>query len=214
MHPLLRVSILALLIGSVGLMAQLAGPVDAQTGDPKAQPDTAKTAGDPKDTSPKKIPLDKFKMPAGGVVVLVDEMKGDVRNYFPRMVIMTPEKHQELMDRIAQLEKQVKVERKSPYACKVLATVVGETLRVKAELHFQVDQPRADVFVGFRGAQLTEAKIRGKLAKPESFWPQSNDGWQPANIDLGADGYVVQADQAGDYQMLIELRLPLASTAT
>jgi hypothetical protein len=170
----------------------------AQTGDPKA-------AGDPKglpQEPPKKISLDKFKMPPGGAIVLVEEGK-DLRSYFPRMVILTPEKHQELMDRLAQLEKQVKGDRKSPHSCKLTATVEGDVLRVAGELHFQVDQPRSNVFLGFRGTQFGDATIRAR---------DGDGAWQPAVIDVAADGYVVLADKAGDYQLKLELKLPLVTS--
>src|ERR1700726_2596707 len=126
MRPLSRLALLSLGAGVVLALGSLA----AQTGDPKT------------DSTPKKIPLDKFKMPPGGVVVLVDEAK-DVRGFFPRMVILTPEKHQELMDRIAGLEKQVKGDRKTPYQCRMTATVEEGPVRLVAELSFQTDQPRS-----------------------------------------------------------------------
>jgi hypothetical protein len=183
MHPLPRIVLLSLVAGSALALAAL-----AQSGDPKT--------GDPK-----KISLDKFKMPPGGVVVLVDE-KQDVRGYFPRMVILTPEKHQELMDRIAALEKQVKGERKTPYQCRMTATVEGDTVRLVADLSFQTDQPRSSVFVGFLRTQLAEARIR----------PRDGDAaWQPAVLTLASDGYSVSVDKAGDYQLSLEARLPLGS---
>jgi len=201
MHHLLRTSILALVAGCVVFLQQLGPPLDAQTVDPKAQGNTSKSTGDAKDPSGKKVPLDKFTMPPGGVVILVEEAK-DPRGFFPRMIIMTPEKHQELMDRIAHLEKQLKVDRKAPHACKLSATVEGDRVRVFADLHFHSDQPRTTVWLGFRGAELSEAKIR----------PQGGDApWQPAIVEVGAEGYQVRADKAGDYQMIVELRVPLAS---
>jgi hypothetical protein len=134
------------------------------------------------------------------VVVLVEDAK-DPRGFFPRMVIMTPEKHQDLMDRLAQLEKLIKGDRKTPHNCKLSGTVEGETVRVVAELHFHVEQPRTAVLAGFRDAQLSEAKIR----------PQGSDTWQPAIVDVGAEGYQIQIDKPGDYQVVVELRVPLAS---
>jgi hypothetical protein len=202
MPSLLRVSIPALLVGSALVLGQLNSPLGAQTLDPKAGGDAGKSAGDPKDSSPKKIPLDKFSMPAGGVVVLVEEAK-DLRSFFPRMVILTPEKYQDLMERIDKLEKQLKVERKTPHACKLTGTVEGDTVRVLAELHFQIEQPHTSVLAGFRGAQLSDAKIRST---------GGDAAWQPAVIDVGPEGYQVQVDKAGDYQLIVELRVPLASS--
>ncbi len=139
-------------------------------------------------------------MPAGGVVILVDETK-DPRSFFPRMVILTPEKHQELMNRIAQLEKQLNGDRKPPHTCILQASVEGDAVRMRANLHFQVEHARTNVLIGFRGAQLSEATIR-----------PSGEGktWQPALIDAGADGYAVLAESPGEYDLQVQLRVPLA----
>jgi hypothetical protein len=191
MHPLSRAGLVALVA-----FACVALVLDAQTGDPKGAPDAK--AGD-KDPPIKKMPLDKFKMPPGGVLVLVEEGK-DLRSYFPRMVVLTPEKHQEMMDKIAQLEKQLKGERRTPHTCKLRAVVEGDTVHVTCELYFQTDANRTPVFVGFKGTQFAEARIR-----------QANrrEPGDPAVLDLVADGYVVQPDKAGDYVLVLDLRVPL-----
>jgi hypothetical protein len=198
MHPPPRFALLGLVAAGALIVACL-GSTGAQTGDPKNPGDAAKGTGD-KD-APKKIPLDKFKMPPGGALVLVEEGK-DLRGYFPRMVIYTPEKHQELMDRLALLEKQVKGERKTPYNCKMTATVEGDVVRLVAELTLQIEQPRGTVLVGFRGTQLSNADLGPRDSKGPLL---------PAQIDLAADGYVVQADKAGDYRLLLELKVPITS---
>ena len=199
MHPLLRVSLFALLTGGVLLVSEL----DAQTGDSKGQPDPAKTAGETKDPAPKKIPLDKFKMPAGSTVILVEPGK-DFKSYFPSMVIMTPAQHQDLMDRIANLEKSAKADRKTAHTCKLSAVVEGDNVRIVADLYFQTDQPKTNVLAGFRGAPLSEAKMRAQGGK---------GAWQQAVVDVGPDGYVVHVDKAGDYQMVVEMRVPLTAVA-
>src|SRR5262245_6848206 len=125
MRQLPQLALLGALAAGVLAMGHLG---NAQTGDG--------AKGGDKELAPKKIPLDKFKMPPGGVLVLVEEGK-DVRNFFPRMVVLTPEKYQELTDKIATLEKLVKGDRKTPFACKMTATVEGETVRVVATLHGQ-----------------------------------------------------------------------------
>jgi hypothetical protein len=187
MHPLPRIFLLALCAGLVLALASL----DAQTGDSKTDP------------APKKIPLDKFKMPPGGVVLLVEEMK-DVRGFSPRVVLLTPEKYLELTDRIAGLEKQLKGERKTPYQCRMTATVEGDTVRLVADLRLQTDQPRASIFLGFLRTQLAEARIRAREG-------EGDRPWQPAVLNLGNDGYSVTVDKAGDYQLNLEFRLPLGT---
>jgi hypothetical protein len=188
MHSLPRLVLLVLFAGSALALAALVAP--AQTVDPKSG-----------DTAPKKISLDKFKMPPGGILVLVDE-KQDVRGFFPRMVIMTPEKHQELMDKIANLEKQLKGDRKTSYQCRMTGTIEGDTVRLVVDLSFQTDQPRSTVFLGFLRTQLAEARLRPR---------DSDQAWQPAALALGNEGYSVTVEKAGDYQLSLELRLPLTT---
>src|SRR5262249_43163777 len=60
-----------------------------------------------RDDSSKSLPLDKFKLPPGGILVLVEQAQGALQ-LFPKMVLLTPEKFQEMMDRISTLERQVK----------------------------------------------------------------------------------------------------------
>ena len=57
MHNLSRLAILAMLAGSLFIISNSGPELGAQTGDTKGQPD-------PKTGTPKKIPLDKFTMPA------------------------------------------------------------------------------------------------------------------------------------------------------
>src|SRR5262249_33449301 len=110
--------------------------------------------------------------------------------------------YQELKDRIAQLEKQLNPDRKTPYACKLHAVVEGDTVRVLADLYFQVEQPRSSTLLGFKGTVLGDAKLR----------PQGSDGpWQMAMVERNKDeGYAVQVDKPGDYQLILELKLPVA----
>ena len=46
------------------------------------------------DMPDKRIPLDKLKVPPGGILVLVEDVKGAL-NQFPKLVVLTPEKYQE-----------------------------------------------------------------------------------------------------------------------
>jgi hypothetical protein len=191
MHLLPRVFLVSVFLACALALSRPCGPLGAQTADPKGGTET----------TPKKIPLDKFKVPPGATVILVDEGK-DVRGFFPRMVLMSPEKHQELMERIAALEKKEKGDRKTPYQCRMTGTVEGATVRLVAELSLQADQPRSSIIVGFRGTQLAEARVRPR---------ESDNAWQPAVMDLGADGYTVTVDKAGDYVLNLEVRLPLSN---
>jgi hypothetical protein len=188
--------ILAMLFAATAFaLPALPGPFGAgQTGEPKQQPDASK------ENTPKKMSLDKLKMPPGGMVVLVEETK-DPRSFFPRMVILTPEKYQDMADRLAFLEKLAKADRKTPHACKVKAVVEGGWARVTAELALQADQPGANIAIGLKGTQLSDAKVRLR---------GEDDPWRPALVEAVTEGYVVHLDKAGEYQMLVEAQVALS----
>jgi hypothetical protein len=198
MHTSRRIGLLSCLIGGVLLLLALGANTTAQTADPKGPPD-----GSAKKPA---VGLDKLKLPAGSVIVLVKEQQEkDLANLYPTMVMMRPETYKDMTDRLAQLEKQIKTERKGPHACKLNAFVEGDAVRVVADLYFQTEQPRSSVLLGFKGTQLNEVKVRLQGQRSP---------WQVPMLDQLADGsYVVQVEKVGDYQLTIELRVPLASAS-
>jgi hypothetical protein len=153
-----------------------------------------------------KLSLDKMKLPPGAIIVLVDKKDlNDLFSIYPSGFFLKPEEYKELKDRIAQLEKQNKGDRKSPYACKLNAAIDGDTVRLVADLYFQTDQPRSLVPIGLRGTLLSDAKLR----------LQGTDGpWQMAAVDPAPDGYVVQVEKPGDYQLVVELRFALTTSGS
>src|ERR1700756_3487762 len=78
----------------------------------------------PLDTAKPKVTLDKLKLPPGGVVVVVEEVK-EALALLPKMILMAPEEYQKLMERVAFLEKQIKADKKTAHACKISGRVDG-----------------------------------------------------------------------------------------
>ncbi|MCI0457882.1 MAG: hypothetical protein L0Z62_13020 [Gemmataceae bacterium] len=151
----------------------------------------------------KRLPLDKIKLPPGSILVICDELK-DGLTLSPRMMVVSPERFQELSDRITQLERQIKPERKVPSSCKLRANVEGDFVYLQAEFELIARQPRTHVFLGCRGAQATEARLREGDDKETGF----------VLLDHGQGGYSVLLERPGKYRLTLGLRLPAAFTAS
>src|SRR5262249_22851371 len=146
---MIRAPYLCLLVTPLLAYAQ----VQAQT-----PPAGSKKAADPTKTaeSPKvHLGLEKMKLPAGGVVVVVDEIK-EALSLIPKMILMTPEEYQKLLDRLALLEKQVKADKKSVHVCKLAGRLEGDFVLLRAEFAFTTEQPWTAVVLGLQGTQLTD----------------------------------------------------------
>ena len=137
----------------------------------------------------KLLTLDKLKIPPGGILVLVEEAR-DVLQLFPKMVLLTPEKFQEMMERINTLERQVKGDKKLPNVCKLAGRLDGDVVRLTAEYKFTTDRPQMAVFLGGQGAVITEAKLAAGPGTPEGPLPF---------LDPGDNGYSVQVEHAGEH---------------
>jgi len=189
----------------------------AVTATGKAQDPAAAVAKDAKTTPPRRddpakgsdapakpLTLDKLKLPPGGILVLVEEARG-VLQVFPKMVLLTPEKFQEMMQRISALERQIKAEKKLPHVCKLTGRLDGDVVRLQAEYKFTTERPRTAVFLGGQGAVITEAKLGSQ--------PGSSDGPLPF-LEPGDNGYSVQVEQAGEHVLTLQLQLPVIVRAT
>lgn len=123
--------------------------------------------------------LDKLKVPL------------DIR---PNMVLMSPEKYQELLERIEKLEKQLKPERKLVHSCKLSGRLEGDFVMLRADFTFTTEAIRSTVYLGLQGAYLID---EGSL-----------DGQIPT-LDYSDDGYVVRLEKEGIHQLVLNLKLPV-----
>jgi hypothetical protein len=131
---------------------------------------------------------------------LKDGLKGPARAY-----VLTPEAWQDIMDRLAQLERLLKPERRPPAECRLKATVEGDFVQVLAEFVFVTRQPRTTVLLGCRGSQVTDSQVRPVEGEGDAGPPQ---------LDWSATlGYSVLVEKAGTYRLTLTLRLPLTFTA-
>src|SRR5262245_52065158 len=124
----MRLSLWALL--AFAMLLGLLAPLMAQS-----QP-----AGKDKPMEPAKAKptLDKFKLPPGGVIVVVEQVK-EALTLLPKMILLSPEEYQTLMDRIGQLEKQLKSDKKAPHSCKLNGRLEGDFIVLSAEFTFTTE---------------------------------------------------------------------------
>lgn len=190
---------LAALTGGLTLLTQAQEPGVKTGPESKGKPSPDGTKPAPVDANGKRIPLDKFKLPANAVIVLCDNVK-DALQLFPRSFLVPSDQYKEMTDRLAALEKQLKPERKLPHTCKLHGTVKGDLLDLEVELFFKTDQPKTLVFLGCKGAQVKQALLKTVGEK---------DAGRIAALDYAADGYTLTADRAGRYHLTLRVELPL-----
>jgi len=191
------------------LTLELAAPAGDAGENPTSQPAKQTKTAPPRRDDPvkgtasegplKPLTLDKLKLPPGGVLVLVEEARG-VLQLFPKMVLLTPEKFQEMVERISALERQIKAEKKLPHLCKLTGRLDGDLVRLQAEYKFTTERAGTAVFLGGQGAVITDAKLGAEAGSP--------DGQLPF-LDAGENGYSVQVDRPGEHVLMLHLQMPL-----
>src|SRR5262249_32857565 len=142
--------------------------------------------------------LGKMKVPAGAILVLVDELQ-QALSLVPKAVILTPEKFREYEERIQALEKQLKPERRAVYACKLTGKLDDDFIVLRAEFLFTTDQAHTVVPLGLQGAYLVD---EGEL-----------DQQVPA-LDHGEDGFTLKVPQAGNHRLALNLKVPVGVRRT
>ncbi len=147
----------------------------------------------PGEAAKSKVGLEQIKVPPGGVVVVVDNLK-EAMALQPKMILMAVEEYQKLVERVAQLEKQIKAEKKSAQVCKLSGKIDGDFVFLRAEYVFMTEQPRTTVALGLAGAHLTD---EGELDR------------QVPNLDFGEDGFVIKVEKEGTHKLTLNLKAPV-----
>ncbi len=139
------------------------------------------------------LALDALKLPQGAIVVLCEEVSETLR-LLPKVVVLTPEKYQELLDQLEQFKRQPKAP-DVPSACTLTGQVEGDLVRLQAEFAFFTDRPKALVTLGCQSGWATGATEDGQLP----YLQYSNEG------------YVVQVDKPGPHRVMLHLNVPLVT---
>lgn len=198
-----------LLLAAVALLLPAPGQGQAPSS-PKATRGgkAAQSAGQPdgsaKQDTRKGTPFDQVKLPPGTTLAIYDDLK-EALKLAPRLFVLTPDEYQALVNRIGQLERQLRTERKVPAACRLRAHVEGDFVRIQADLDLLTAEPRTQVFLGCRGAQVSDARLRPADGE--------GDGLTPL-LDHGTAGYSILLPTPGDYRLTLNLRLPVAFAAS
>src|SRR5262249_10540172 len=186
MSQALRSSLLLMFAVSLG------GFVVGQTPPTSPGKSSGADAGKPSEPA-KKTSLDKMKLPPGALPVVVEDLQ-DALWLFPKVFLMTPEKLQELTDRIAFLESQLKVEKKLPHSCKLTGKVEGDVAVLEAEYIIPTTKPNTTVALGLQGGHLTrDGDMDGQI-------PQ---------LEFGDDGYAVVVATPGTHTLTLKLEVPV-----
>ncbi|HEY7329436.1 MAG TPA: hypothetical protein VH592_17490 [Gemmataceae bacterium] len=187
------------------LCAAMAVSLRSQETAPAKQSASSKMSGSQKKTPPAvdgKKPSDSKKvdhssLPADAVIVICEHPE-DALDLVPKAVILRPEKYQELLDQIDKLKKQIdnpKSENTTPPTRCILRGKVGaDAVRLEAE--FTGTAEHADTLVSLACSQagLSSAQTNGRI----SVIRRSNSG-----------GLLVRIEKAGEYQVKLDLIVPL-----
>jgi hypothetical protein len=196
---MIRVSPRAWLLAAIGALLA-AGIVLPQTPlTPPGKDGKPPVAKEEPTKAPSKINLDNLKVPPGSLIVICEEIKEGLR-LMPKGVLLSPEKYQELLDRIALLEKQLKPTRKPPGVCKLTGQLDGDFVRFQAEFKLTTEQPREWVTIGCKGASLTEARLDPGTGDPEGTLPM---------LEPAADGYNLRVEKPGEHLLTAKLKVPV-----
>lgn len=181
------------LVLALGLWTSAAWSADPKPA-PAPAPKAAPKAPDAKTEPAKPRTLENMKLPGGAILVIV---KDNVRELFPNLVLLTPEKYQELLDQVDALKKQIKPPRpEAPSSCKLTnGQVEGDVVRLQAQFDFRTEKPRTLVTFGCQRAWLRSASLDGHLPL-----------FAPAGAD---DSLTIQVEAAGVHQLNVDLALPL-----
>src|SRR5262249_28047882 len=106
---------------------------------------------------------------------------------------------QEMVERIGQLEKQLRSDRKPPHSCKLSGKLEGAFVSLRAEFAFSTEQPHTTVVLGLKGAHLLdEGTLDNQTAIPE----------------VGDEGFAVRVEKEGNHALALNLRVPVESKKT
>jgi hypothetical protein len=182
-------------LGLVLLLAGLVLPALAQPPEDAAlfqgnTPGEKKTAQPPTSPAGK---VDPLKLPTDAILVLC-EGAGEVAKLVPRAVLLPPEKYQELLDRIARLEAQLRPEKPAaPSICLVKGRVEGRVVVLQVLFEFATDRPNAVVGLACLPARPTGVSLDG----------------QTPSFRADPDGFSVVVEKPGKHQLTLELQTEL-----
>lgn len=169
----------------VALAMRGAGQQPAGKDPGKKEPAKSADTSKPSDPAKSKPGLESIKIPPGGVIVVVEDLKG--ASLKPTMVF-SPEEYRKWQEDKALLEKLLKADKKIAHVCKLTGRIDGDIVHLRAEFTITTEQPKANVALGLSGTHVTDT---GML-----------DG-QIAVLEPVEDGYSIRVDKPGTYPLVL-----------
>lgn len=104
-----------------------------------------------------------WQIPAGAIMVLC-EQAADSLKLLPKMVVLPPEKYQELLDELLKLkEQQIEIKPVPPSSVHVSGKVDASLAKLKIRFSFQTEKPRMSILLGCALGQASSAIMDGKF---------------------------------------------------
>ncbi len=142
----------------------------------------------------KKLPS-FWQAPAGAIMVLCEQAADGLR-LLPKMVVLPPEKYQELLDEIARLkEQQVAAKSMLPSLVQINGKLESGFAKLKIRFSFQTDKPSCSIFLGCGMGQASSALMEGKIP----------------TLRKTNEGFVVQVENIGVHNLDLDLLIPVSN---
>jgi hypothetical protein len=187
------------------LCAAIALPLYSQEAPSARQSPSTKMGGSQKKSAPtsegkKTIELKKVDLSSlsADSVIVICEHAEEALDLVPKAVILRPDKYQELLDQIEKLKKEIENPKSEnalpPTRCVLRGKVGADAVCLEAEFAGTVDHADTLVSLACSQAGVSSAVTDGRLAQIR----RSNAG-----------GFLVRIDKAGEYQVKLDLLVPL-----
>ena len=167
------------------------------TGNPeKKGPTTPSTPTPP--ALPAKGGLDGLKLPSDAII-FVCEQAADPLRLLPRFIMIAPEKLKEILDDNEKLKAKQRLDKPlQPSTCHIDGKIEGNLAHLEVRYEGVTDKPGAFVALGCKQAQLTRASL---------------DGQTPWIRMVESEGFIVQVEKAGNYQVTVQYTLSLTGNS-
>ncbi len=104
-----------------------------------------------------------WQAPAGAIMVLCEQAADSLR-LLPKMVVLPPEKYQELLDELLKLkEQQVEIKPLPPSSVHINGKVDSSLAKLKIRFSFQTEKPGMNILLGCGLGQASSAMMDGKI---------------------------------------------------
>lgn len=165
--------------------SQAQAPVQAQAPIPGAStlPGASKESPQPGKDKPAEL-----SAPPGAILILC-EKAADTLRLLPKMVLLPPEKYQELLDELARLRESKAAKPLPPSFLRLDGRVESGQVKWKAQISFVTEKPGQQVALGFASSPALSALLHGEIPLMKKT----------------AEGFFLQVENPGRHELVMEL---------